>query len=128
MVVSGFAATRRFRAYFLKTTVWREVSSLLVNLERIELEEQESSKAGTLLGNLEILRSHSTKLPHAVERLIDSFTEGLIEKEQFTSRMDRTKHRIAGLEARIRENAGDVDQLECLRLATSRFCELATAH
>jgi site-specific DNA recombinase len=69
---------------FLETTVWREVSSLLMNPERIELEHQESSKAGTLLGNLEILRSQRTKLQHAVERLIDSFTEGLIEKGQFT--------------------------------------------
>jgi site-specific DNA recombinase len=39
---------------FLETTVWREVSGLLMNPERIELEHQESSKAGTLLGNLEI--------------------------------------------------------------------------
>lgn len=80
---------------FLETTAWREVSSLLMNPERIELEHQESSKARTLLGNLEILRSQRTKLQHAVERLIDSFTEGVIEKGQFTSRMDRTKHRIA---------------------------------
>ena len=112
---------------FLETTVWREVSSLLMNPERIELEHQESSKAGTLLGNLEILRSQRTKLQHAVERLIDSFTEGLIEKGQFTSRMDRTKHRIADLDARIRDNAGDVDQVERHRLATSRFRELAAA-
>jgi len=112
---------------FLETTVWREVSSLLMNPERIELQHQESSKARTLLGNLKILRSQRTKLQHAVERLIDSFTEGLIEKGQFTSRMDRTKHRIADLDARIRENAGDVDQLERLRLATSRFRELAAA-
>jgi site-specific DNA recombinase len=112
---------------FLETTVWREVSSLLMYPEKIELEHQESCKAGTLLGDLEILRSQRTKLQHAVERLIDSFTEGLIEKGQFTSRMDRTKHRIADLDARIRENAGDVDQLERLRLATSRFRELAAA-
>ena len=112
---------------FLETTVWREVSSLLMNPERIELQQQESSKAGTLLGNLKILRSQRTKLQHAVERLIDSFTEGLIEKGQFTSRMDRTKHRIADLDARIRDNAGDVDQLERLQLAKSRFRELAAA-
>lgn len=112
---------------FLETTVWREVSTLLMNPERIELEHQESSKGCTLLGDLEILRSQRTKLQHAVERLIDSFTEGLIEKEQFTSRMNRTKHRIADLDARIGQNAGDVDQLERLRLATSRFRELSAA-
>ena len=41
--------------------------------------------------------------------------------------MDRTKHRIADLDARIRDNAGDVDQLERLQFAKSRFRELAAA-
>jgi site-specific DNA recombinase len=97
---------------FLETTVWREVSSLLMNPERIELEHQESRKGGTLLGNLEILKSQRTKLQHAVERLIDTFTEGLIEKDQFASRIARTKTRITDLDAKIKAGAGDVDQLE----------------
>ena len=112
---------------FLEMTVWREVSSLLMNPERIELEHQERSTAATLLDNLEILKSQRTKLHHAVERLIDSFTEGLIEKEQFTLRMDRTKTRISDLDAKIKAGAGDVDQLEHLRLATIRLRELAGA-
>jgi len=112
---------------FLEATVWREVSTLLMNPERIELEHQKSSKAGTLLDNLATLRSQRTKLQHAVERLIDSFTEGLIEKDQFTSRMDRTKRRIADLDVKIVEDAGNVDQREHLRLATARLRELATA-
>jgi site-specific DNA recombinase len=62
-----------------------------------------------------------------VERLIDSFTEGLIEKDQFTSRMARTKTRITDLDAKIKADAGDVDQLEYLQLATGRLRELAGA-
>jgi len=98
-----------------------------MNPERIELEHRESSTVGALLDNLEILKSQRTKLQHAVERLIDSFTEGLIEKAQFTSRMDRTKRRIADLDVKIVEDAGNVDQREHLRLATARLRELATA-
>jgi hypothetical protein len=41
--------------------------------------------------------------------------------------MDRTKRRIADLDAKIREDAGDVDQRESLRHATNRLRELATA-
>jgi len=67
------------------------------------------------------------KLQHALERLIDSFTEGLIEKDQFTSRMTRTKSRIADLDTKIMDDAGDVDHLEHLRLAASRLRELAAA-
>ena len=36
-----------------------------------------------------------------MERLIDSFAEGLIEKDQFASRMARTKSRIADLDAEL---------------------------
>jgi site-specific DNA recombinase len=80
-----------------------------------------------LLDNIETLKSQRTKLQHAMERLIDSFTEGLIEKDQFTSRMARTKTRITDLDAKIKASAGDVDQLEHLRLATARLRELAAA-
>lgn len=62
-----------------------------------------------------------------MERLIDSFTEGLIEKDQFTSRMARSKSRIGELDTKIKDDAGDVDQLEHLRLAAKRLRELAAA-
>jgi len=41
---------------------------------------------GTSLENVETLKVQRLKLQHALERLIDSFTEGLIEKDKFTSR------------------------------------------
>lgn len=109
----------------LETTIWSEVSKLLTNPQRVELDHQDRTMNRTLLDNLETLRSQKTKLPHPVERLIDSFAEGLIEKDQFASRMDRTKTRIADLDARIKAYAGDVDQREYLRLAKNRLRELA---
>jgi hypothetical protein len=41
--------------------------------------------------------------------------------------MARTKSRIAELDAKIKDDAGDVDRLEHLRLAASRLRELAAA-
>jgi len=67
------------------------------------------------------------KLEHMLERLIDSFTEGLIDKDQFTSRMGRTKSRIADLDVKIMSDAGDVDASENLGLAVNRIRELAAA-
>jgi site-specific DNA recombinase len=110
----------------LEATVWSEVSDLLMNPQRVELEHRGRTMNGTLLDNLENLRSQENKLEHAVERLIDSFAEGLIEKEQFASRMARTKSRIADLDAKIKAYAGDVDQRGHLRLAMNRLRELAT--
>jgi site-specific DNA recombinase len=51
--------------------------------------------------------------------------EGLIEKEQFTRRMDKTKDRITDLDARIKSDAGDVAHVESLRLAMKRLHELS---
>jgi hypothetical protein len=82
---------------------------------------------GDSLENVETLKAQRLKLQHALERLIDSFTESLIEKDQFTSRLARTKSRIAELDAKIKEDAGDTDHLEHLRLASKRLRELATA-
>lgn len=80
---------------FLETTVWRKVSSLLMNPERIEMEYQETSMAGTLLGNLEVLRSQRTKLQHAGERLIDQLHRGLNRKRTIyiTDGSNQTPHR-----------------------------------
>lgn len=109
----------------LEMTVWSEVSKLLMNPQTIELEHQDRTKNGALLDNLETLRLQKAKLEHGVERLIDSFADGLIDKDQLASRMDRTKSRIADLDAKIKTCAGDVDQREHLRLATNRLRDLA---
>jgi len=74
---------------------------------------------------VEALQALRLKQQHALERLIDSFTEGLIEKDQFTSRMARTKGRIAELDAQIQAHSGDIDHLEHVRLAAERLRELS---
>jgi site-specific DNA recombinase len=112
---------------FLETAVWHEVCELLRHPERLEHEYQSSGGVGASLETVETLKAQRLKLQHALERLIDSFTEGLIEKDQFTSRMARTKSRIAELDTKIKDDAGDVDQLEHLRLTASRLRELAAA-
>ena len=41
--------------------------------------------------------------------------------------MARTKSRIADLDAKIKDEAGDADHLECMRIATRRLRQLAAA-
>jgi len=48
------------------------------------------------------LKAQRVKLQQALERLIDGFTEGLLEEDQFTARMDRTKHAQAAVPGRFR--------------------------
>ena len=105
--------------------MWREVCDLLRNPQKLEREFKEGGQADASLQNAESLKALRLKQQHALERLIDSFTEGLIEKDQFTSRMARTKGRIAELDAQIQAYSGDVDQLENVRLAAERLRELS---
>ena len=77
--------------------------------------------------NAEAVKARRLKQQDALERLIDSFTERLIEKDKFTSRMARTKGRIAELNAQIQAYSGDIDQLEQARLAAERIRELAAS-
>jgi len=112
---------------FLETAVWREMSDLLRNPGRLERDYEAGGRAGASLDNPETLKAQRLKLQHALERLIDSFTEGLIEKDQFTPRMTRTKSCIAELDTEIKDDAGDTDHLEHLRLAAKRLRELAAA-
>src|ERR1035438_2066023 len=105
---------------FLESGVWHEVCDLLTHPARLGHEYQGGGRVGASLESVETLKAQRLKLQHALERLIDSFTEGLIEKDQFTSRMARAKNRIAELDTKIKDDAGDADQLEHLRLAAKR--------
>jgi site-specific DNA recombinase len=109
----------------LEMTTWSEISKLLTDPQRVELEHQDRNKNGALLDNLETLRSQKAKLEHVIERLVDGFAEGLIEKDQFASRMARTKSRIADLDTRIDAYAGHLNRRDHLRLAANRIRDLA---
>ena len=92
----------QIQAGFLEAAVWREVCDLLKNPEKLEQEFKEGGEADASLQNAEALKAMRLKQQHALERLIDSFTEGLIEKDQFTSRMARTKVASQSLMPRYR--------------------------
>jgi len=112
---------------FLETAVWQELSELLRNPRRLEQEYESHRRADASLERVQNFEAKRLKLQHAMERLIDGFTEGLIDKEQFTLRMDRIKSRISELDARIKDNTGEIGYLESLRLAMKRLYELSTA-
>lgn len=65
------------------------------------------------------------KLQRGVERLIDSYSEGAIDKDQFMSRLGRGKSRIAELEARIHANADRGDRRQELRSLIQHYRKLA---
>ncbi len=110
---------------FIETSIWEEVCRLLRNPQKLEQEHQQTLAVGRSLESLEILKSQLGKLQRGLERLIDSYSEGAIDKDQFMPRLSRTKSRIAELEARIHANADGTDRRQELRFLVNQFQKLA---
>src|SRR6266852_475979 len=102
LAASEFATMRRCRASFWKRPCGARCH-LLRNPGRLERDYEAVARAGACLDNIETLKAQRLKLQHVLERLIDGFTEGVIEKDQFTSRVTRTKSRIAELDTKIKD-------------------------
>ncbi len=110
---------------FIEASAWTEVWRLLKNPQPLEQEYQQRFAVARGPENLEASKSQLGKLQRGVERLIDSYSQGAIDKEQFMSRLSRTKGRIAELEARIHSNVEGVDGRQELRSLVEHFQKLA---
>lgn len=110
---------------FIEAAVWAEVCGLLRNPQRLEQGNQQRFADGKSPEDLRVFKSLLAKLQRGLERLIDSYSEGAIDKEQFMPRLSRTKGRIAELETRIHTNAEGADHGHELRSLVDHFQKLA---
>jgi site-specific DNA recombinase len=115
------------RADHLEGEVWNYVCGIVKNPGSLQGAAQRDGNANQdiLPENVNALRSQRQKLQHGMERLIDSLAEGLIDKDQFTSRMDRTKARLADIDAKVASQATAEDRRAHIRSAMSRLAELS---
>jgi site-specific DNA recombinase len=118
---------KQVQGKFLEASVRQELCEVLRNPRKLEQEYESRKSADASLERVENFKTQRLKLQHAMERLIDGFTDGLIDKEQITLRMDRTKSRISDLDARIKDSSGEIGHLESLRCAMIRLHELSKA-
>ncbi len=116
---------RQLQGEFVETSVWAEVCRLLMNPQKLEQEHQQTLAIDSSSENFDMLKSQLVKLQRGMERLIDSYSEGAIDKEQFMPRLDRTKHRIEELESRIHATNKGTDRQQELRFVVDHFKKLA---
>ncbi|MBV8705461.1 MAG: recombinase family protein, partial [Acetobacteraceae bacterium] len=104
---SRYGGERRCRARLvavepLDTAVWAEVCRLLENPARVLEEYQRRLDAVQVSPRrieLDTLGRQLARARRAIDRLIDSYAEGLIEKSEFEPRIVALRRRAAGLEA-----------------------------
>jgi site-specific DNA recombinase len=116
----------QIRTDLLDLAVWREASALLEQPHRLEQEYQQRltvrSEQETERTTVERQRD---KLRQGLARLIDSYTEGYLEKPEFDSRITRQRERIAALDEQVRQLA-DAEALQNeLRLLIGRLEDFA---
>src|SRR6266581_4094955 len=119
-------ATTQIRTDLLDAAVWREACALLEQPNRLEQEyRQRLAPADEHAADHTTLELQRTKLCHGLTRLIDSYTEGFLEKQEFESRITRQRQRIAALDEQIRQFADAASTQRELRLLIGRLEEFA---
>lgn len=113
----------------LDEAVWSEVCRLLDNPTRVIEEYQrrlDAVQATPHQLELDALGRQLAKARRAIERLIDSYTEGLIEKPEFEPRLAELRRRTARLEAEAQAQQEAAEQVRSLHLVIGKLDLFAT--
>ena len=116
------------RAAELEAAVWNDVCTLLAEPGRVEQEYQrrlQTDAAATEGAEGPALAKRIAGLQKAISRLIDGYSEGLLEKEEFEPRLRAARERLARLEAEARSQADAVARRTELRLVIGKLQEFA---
>ena len=116
----------QIRAEWLENEIWEHVSKIVTKPGSLEQGDRDSNQSNALSKSIDTLEEQRQKLRRGMERLIDSLAEGIIDREQFTSRMNRTKTRIADIEAKLSAQTADEDRRTHVRSVMSRLAELSS--
>jgi site-specific DNA recombinase len=116
---------KQVRTDLLDLAVWGEVRKLLERPERTAEEYRRRLRPHSQArdADLTMIESQLGKLRRGLGRLIDSYAEGLIEKEEFEPRIARLRGRIVKLEDEAQQLADEAALETELRLIVGRLEE-----
>jgi len=113
----------------VEAAVWAEVCLLLEDPHRIEQEYRRRWSAAHAphppLAE-QANAAHLGKLRQGLARLIDSYTDGLISKEEFAPRLSRLRQRIAQFEEGIQREREEANAVREVRLVIGQLESFAT--
>jgi site-specific DNA recombinase len=112
----------------VEAAVWAEVRAALEDPARLEAEFARRAQAmqeSDTHSESRATAAQLSKLRQGLGRLIDSYTEGLIGKEEFEPRLARLRQRIAALEQHAQLEAEEAADTHDLQLLVGRLDEFA---
>ena len=101
--------------------VWQEVCRLLEHPERLEQEYRRRLLPQEKPTEQEGLSLQMGKLRRGIARLIDSYADGLIEKQEFEPRVTRMRERMQQMEEQLQQIKEESEVGEELRLILGRL-------
>ena len=101
--------------------VWQEVCGLLEDPERLEQEYRQRLQPKPQPNEHEGLDAQLSKLRRGIARLIDSYADGLIDKQEFEPRVTRMRERMHHLEEQLQRLKEESEAEEELRLIVGRL-------
>jgi site-specific DNA recombinase len=119
---------RSVPAQELEAAVWGDICALLADPSRVEQEYQRRAAGEEAAGAATegaALAKRVVAVQRGISRLIDSYTEGLLEKEEFEPRLRAARGRLARLEAEVQAQADAAARQAELRLVLGKFQEFA---
>jgi site-specific DNA recombinase len=120
-------SNKQLRTNLVDEAVWEEVCRLLQHPERLEQEYRrrflQEQQAPDELSQLE---ARSSRLRQGIARLIDSYAEGLIDKDEFEPRVTRMRERLKQIEEQALQIKDDESLERELRLILGRLDEFAS--
>lgn len=102
-------------------TVWQEVCHLLEEPARLEQEYRQRLQPSSKPNEQEGLDAQMGKLRRGLARLIDSYAEGLIDKQEFEPRVTRMRERLRHLEEQLQRLKQEAEGEEELRTILGRL-------
>ncbi len=118
---------KQLRTDLVDETVWEEVCRLLEHPERLEQEYRrrllQEEKPPDALRDLE---TRMGRLRQGIARLIDSYAEGLIDKEEFEPRIARMRERLKQIEVQAQQIQDEVSLERELTLILGRLDAFAS--
>jgi site-specific DNA recombinase len=101
--------------------VWQEVCQLLAQPARLEQAYRQRLHPAQQSDASQNLETQMGKLRRGLARLIDSYAEGLIDKQEFEPRVTRMRARLQHLEAQVQHLKAEEEVEEELRLILGRL-------
>jgi site-specific DNA recombinase len=120
-------SNKQLRTDLVDEAVWEEVYRLLTNPERLEqeyrrrfLQEQQTPD------ELSQIEARASRLRQGIVRLIDSYAEGLIDKDEFEPRVTRMRERLKQMEEQAQQIRDDASLERELTLILGRLEEFTS--